>query len=111
MLPRRQRWTALLLSMVALGLASCSRKDASPGSHVEIIAGPKDGDLKTAVQREVTRASAEGRDLLVYVGATWCEPCQRFHKAAEAGELDNVFPALRLIEFDLDRDRDRLDQA
>src|SRR5262245_36330359 len=107
--PRRSKWPALLVSMVAIVLSGCSRKDPASGSHVEIIAGPKEGDLKTAVQGEVARAKADGRDLLVYVGATWCEPCQRFHKAAEAGELDNVFPTLRLIEFDLDRDRERLD--
>ena len=78
---------------------------------MEILAGPAEGELQAAVRREVTRAKADGRDLLVYVGATWCEPCQRFHKAAAAGELDKVFPTLRLIEFDLDRDRERLDKA
>ena len=29
------------------------------------------------------KASAEKRRVVVYVGATWCEPCQRFHQAAE----------------------------
>ena len=60
------------------------------------------------VLRELERAKTDGRDLLVYVGATWCEPCQRFHDAALAGKLDQAFPTLRLIEFDLDRDRERL---
>jgi thiol-disulfide isomerase/thioredoxin len=46
--------------------------------------------------------------LVVYVGASWCEPCQRFHRAAEAGALDGALPRLILIEFDLDRDHDRL---
>ena len=45
----------------------------------------------------------DGRVLLVYVGAPWCEPCQRFHKAAAAGALDARFPRLRLLEFDHDR--------
>ena len=108
----RLKWPALFVSVVALALPGCSRKDAPPAaSHVEILAGPADGDLKAAVQGEVTKARADGRDLLVYVGAIWCEPCQRFHKAALAGELDKVFPTLRLVEFDLDRDRERLDQA
>jgi hypothetical protein len=49
--------------------------------------------------------------LVVYVGATWCEPCRRFHDAAERGELDTKFPRLTLLEFDLDRDRERLAQA
>ena len=45
------------------------------------------------------------------MGASWCEPCQRFHQAAQAGQVDALFPGLRLVEFDLDRDRDRLERA
>jgi hypothetical protein len=47
----------------------------------------------------------------VYVGATWCEPCQRFHHAAERGELDAAFPTVTVLAFDLDRDRERLASA
>jgi thiol-disulfide isomerase/thioredoxin len=47
----------------------------------------------------------------VYVGAGWCEPCQRFHRAAESGELDALFPSLTMLEFDLDRDAQRLAAA
>jgi hypothetical protein len=60
------------------------------------------------VRTERTRAGASHRQLLVYVGAVWCEPCQRFHHAAERGELDASFPGLTLLEFDIDRDRERL---
>jgi hypothetical protein len=111
MRPRLQ-WSAGILSIVALALLGCSRPDpASAGSRVEILPAPANEDLKATVQREVARAKADGRDLLVYVGATWCEPCKHFHDAAAAGELDKVFPTLRLVEFDLDRDRERLLQA
>jgi thiol-disulfide isomerase/thioredoxin len=78
---------------------------------VEVIAAPEAGDVAEIVQGELARAGKEGRRLLVYVGATWCEPCQRFHQAAQKGELDAAFPGLRLVEFDLDRDRDRLQRA
>ena len=49
--------------------------------------------------------------VLVYVGATWCEPCQRFHAAALAGELDSIFVGAHLVEFDLDDDKATLDKA
>ncbi len=63
------------------------------------------------VRAFVERAHAEGRVALVYVGATWCEPCRYFHAAAERGELDAVLPSLALLEFDLDRDGARLAEA
>jgi hypothetical protein len=73
---------------------------------------PEGSDEVAAVVRaELERARRDGRDLVVYVGAPWCEPCTRFHKAVEAGELDATFPALRLLEFDHDRDEARLAQA
>ncbi len=46
--------------------------------------------------------------LLVYVGAPWCEPCKRFHAAAEQGILQGEFPDLVLVDFDWDADKDRL---
>src|SRR6185503_15229269 len=72
------------------------------------MAAPTGEDVATIVRPELERARKDGKDLLVYVGATWCEPCQRFHHAAEKGELDAVFPRLRVLEFDLDRDGERL---
>ncbi len=68
-------------------------------------------DVAKLVRDERARAKADGRDLVVYVGATWCEPCQRFHEAAKRGELDGEFPELTILEFDLDDDRDRIGRA
>jgi hypothetical protein len=75
-----------------------------------IHAGQGD-DLAKIVKAERERERADGRDLVVYVGAKWCEPCQRFHAAAERGELDADFPSLTLLEMDLDVDRERLMSA
>lgn len=69
------------------------------------------GEVPQLVRAERERAAADGRDLLVYVGAKWCEPCQRFHEAAHRGELDADFPNLTILEFDLDEDRDRINAA
>ena len=48
---------------------------------------------------------------MVYVGATWCEPCQYFHAAAERGDLDAQLPPIAFLEFDRDHDGERLDAA
>jgi hypothetical protein len=69
------------------------------------------GDVPTLVKSELASASQNGRSVVVYVGATWCEPCQRFHQAATAGKLDVAFPNLRFLEFDSDRDGERLATA
>jgi thiol-disulfide isomerase/thioredoxin len=67
--------------------------------------------LEQFVQQHVEEADASGQRVLVYVGATWCEPCQRFHKALEAGELDDALAGTKFIEFDADHDRAELKAA
>lgn len=83
---------------------------ASAEPLIEWVAAPA-GDVAEVVRREAERAQKDGRALLVYVGATWCEPCQRFHDAAEKGEITAGLPRLRMLEFDLDRDAARLEAA
>jgi hypothetical protein len=55
--------------------------------------------------------AAPAQRTLVYVGAGWCEPCQRFHRAVEAGELDAELRGVRFIEYDLDVAKDALAAA
>ena len=69
------------------------------------------GDVAPLVKSELDRARKDGVRLLVYAGATWCEPCQKFHEAAKSGALDKRLPRLRFLEFDLDRDEERLKSA
>lgn len=75
---------------------------------VRFVKAPPGEDVPGIVKKEREAAKGFGRDLVVYVGATWCEPCQRFHKAALSGAFDDVLPHLTILEFDLDEDRERL---
>jgi hypothetical protein len=77
---------------------------------IEMIPAPP-GDVAAIVKAARTSARAHGRALMVYIGAKWCEPCQRFHHAADEGKLDDKFPTLTLLVFDLDADGDRLKRA
>ena len=77
---------------------------------VELIPAPQ-GDVAEIVKSARAQARAKHRALMVYIGAVWCEPCQRFHHAAEAGQLDAKFPNLTLLVFDLDNDGQRLKRA
>lgn len=108
-----------LLLLALLGCQSAQSEHAKKKStaerpakeKVQLLAAPAQGSIQDIVQREQARAQSEGRQLLIYVGAPWCEPCRRFHQAAEAGSLDDFFPKLRILEFDRDRDEARLEQA
>lgn len=127
--PRRRALTcALLACVVALGAGAACQGASSPGQGRDeseprdpappapaadgpefVAAGP--GAAHEVVRDAMDEAAADGRRLVVYVGADWCEPCKRFHDAVEAGELDDTFPDLRLLEFDATKDQARLADA
>lgn len=87
-----------------------SAAESAAESGVEIVElRPSAEPLQAIVKRE--RAARPNQDLLIYVGAEWCEPCKRFHDAAKRGELDAVFPNLVLLELDRDADEARLEAA
>ena len=52
-------------------------------------------DAARVVVDERARAKSDGRDLVVYVGAKWCEPCQHFHRAAKRGTSTPSSPTSR----------------
>ena len=83
---------------------------ATQARHL-LLRRASDGDVAPVVQGALAEARREGRQLLVYEGAHWCEPCQKFHRAAEQGKLDAAFPTLTLLEFDADEDHERLATA
>ena len=68
-------------------------------------------NVKASILEESTRALDLGRQPIVYVGAKWCEPCERFKAAVKARKLDRPLANLHFIEFDLDIHRDGLQLA
>jgi hypothetical protein len=102
-----------LLLAVALSVVACQHSRGHGAAHpagpqlIEAGPGPADAVVRTAL----VQAERDGRRLLVYVSATWCEPCERFQKALRAGELDAAFPRLTMLKFDHDRDLPRLQEA
>lgn len=115
------RWFLLAAALVACERTPTPKPDPAassaaaatrPARALQFKAAPADRDpVDEVVKRERAEAQASGQRLVVYVGASWCEPCQRFHHAAEEGQLDGKLPPVRFLEFDLDRDSDRLKAA
>jgi thiol-disulfide isomerase/thioredoxin len=92
---------------------SAGAKDANDAKRlrVRIIEAATDTDALSLVRTERLRAKAEGRVLVVYVGAVWCPPCRRFHAELASGKLDARLARVTLLSFDADRDVDRLGAA
>ena len=107
------------VAMIALVIAACQSSDRAPPppapTKLELVdapATPAGSTSRRSIAQEYARAEHDGKRLVVYIGATWCEPCQQFHAAAAAGKLDAVFgSSLRLLVFDNDRDAEALDAA
>jgi thiol-disulfide isomerase/thioredoxin len=126
---RRWRWVAraaLFVGAGILSLAACNRRHDTQQSSTKAVApsasrsrakpelahrSQPQAPLEQFVQQHVEDADASGKRVLVYVGASWCEPCQRFHKALESGELDESLAGTKFIEFDADRDLKELRAA
>lgn len=117
--PRRiryARWGAAVFAVVLLGgWLGCQSGESHPAPAAAV--GPRyqhapgTGDLPTWIASETQRLRAAGSQPIVYVGAKWCEPCEYFRRAVEAGELTEAFPRLVLLDVDLDENEARLRQA
>lgn len=98
---------------LALSFLGCNDKHESSASkvsaevvkkpgHVEWVKIPGTADPQVFMQAELARAAAEQKKVVLYVGARWCEPCQRFHEAAKSGALDAELGDVRFVDLDHD---------
>jgi hypothetical protein len=107
---RRAAMKSLLLTALLLATACQHPRPRTRPLGPELVeAGP--GAVDEVVRGALADAQRDGQRLLVYISATWCEPCERFQKAVRAGELNAQFPHLRLLKFDHDHDLPRLQAA
>jgi thiol-disulfide isomerase/thioredoxin len=97
--------------LFVVGTACCQAGTDRPPARLELVEAPPATDVATAVAAQMETATRDHKHLVVYVGATWCEPCRYFHDAAVAGQLDDSLGDLRLVTFDLDRDSAALGAA
>jgi hypothetical protein len=81
-------------------------------AHARLVEAPREGGaVEPIIQEQLELALAAHERLLVYVGAPWCEPCERFRAAVTRGELDDVLGGTRLVEFDADHYEAALHEA
>lgn len=93
-------------------MPSRTELDAAKAENgIRVVMATQDTDALSLVRTERLRAKAEGRVLVVYAGAGWCEPCKRFKNAVQTGALDDKLAKTTLLVFDADRDGERLGSA
>jgi thiol-disulfide isomerase/thioredoxin len=90
---------------------STSTSTSATSSGPKLMSASQDTDALTAIRTERLKAKADGRVLVVYVSATWCEPCKRFKEELSSGRLDERLSKVTLLAFDADKDLDRLGAA
>jgi thiol-disulfide isomerase/thioredoxin len=106
----RQAVARVCLALVSAGCSAAPAPTAP--ARPDLIPAPAGAaDVTPFIAGEVARARASTRRVLVYVGASWCEPCRRFHDALSAGELDRPLAGWRFVEFDYDADHVALERA
>ncbi len=97
------------LLLVCLLISACkvspSAAPIDPKATVRFVT-PAEGEVAPQVARRL--AEVKDRRLLVYVSATWCEPCKRFHEAVDRGDLTGKLGNLDLMAFDGEYDAERL---
>ena len=99
------------LAACQAGTIEAPASTAEVAGKLELVDAPATTNIAAYVAPLVPEAAREHKKLVVYVGATWCEPCRYFHAAAVAGQLDSRLGDLRVLVFDADRDADALRAA
>lgn len=102
------RCLVIALLMVA---SACSSRQRPTALELVEAKTTADQDVAPLIARELARAQHDHKRFVVYLGASWCGPCVRFHDAAAAGELDASFGDVRMLVFDADRDGQALERA
>ena len=98
-------------STTASSTSPSTSTNTSTRGKIRLVLAEQDSDALSLIRTERLKAKAEGRVLVVYVSATWCEPCKKLKAEIEAGRLDERYGKTNLLAFDADKDIDRLGAA
>jgi thiol-disulfide isomerase/thioredoxin len=117
--PKSGEATASTVGSAASTASTSTSSSTSASTSVSAITGTgtgtkvieADGETDALSLIRTTRLQTKGRTLVVYVGATWCEPCKRFKAEIASGRLDARLGKVTFLAFDADRDVDRLAAA
>ena len=108
---REAQVTSASASSAATATSAAPTTSGDAHAALKMVDAEADSDALSTIRTERLKAKAEGRVLIVYSGAKWCEPCRRFKDEAHSGRLDGQLSKTTLLVFDADRDTERLAAA
>jgi hypothetical protein len=100
--------TAALLLFVGCTKPMPAPPAIDANATVRFVTAPMDGVVSTIMADQLSRSKTENRRVLLYAGASWCEPCRFFHEAVDRGELTGKLGAVDLVAFDAQADAERM---
>ena len=75
---------------------------------IRMFEATEQGDLFATIRAARLRAVEGKRVLVVYVGASWCPPCKRFHEAIQNHSLDEKLAGFDFLYLDMDIVKDKI---
>ena len=81
---------------------TASQRVLSASEGPEWVIVDQVSNVADAVRKETERATRDGKQLVVYVGAVWCKPCKEFQAASEQRGFGEELSSLRFMKFDWD---------
>ncbi len=78
---------------------------------IRMFEATEQGDLFATIRAARLRAVEAKRVLVVYVGASWCPPCKRFHDAVRNHSLDEKLAGFDFLYLDMDVVKDKIVEA
>jgi thiol-disulfide isomerase/thioredoxin len=75
---------------------------------IRMFEATEQGDLFATIRASRLRAVEGKRVLVVYVGASWCPPCKRFHEAIRNHSLDEKLAGFDFLYLDMDVVKDKI---
>jgi hypothetical protein len=97
--------------VVALALLASACQKKAPERVVLHDVAVADGPLVDALTRESKKAAERHEKPFVYIGATWCGPCNAIKKNLDRPLLVDAFRGAYVIHLDFDSWEDKLPAA
>lgn len=109
--PASSASTATLTTPSASTTTASAATSATRAARPKVVEASADADTLSLIRTQRLQARADSRVLVVYVSATWCDPCKKFKMELDSGRLDDRLAKITFLAFDADKDMDRLGSA